>query len=248
MSGGTSLRESQLHLASYLRDPQAARPPQGVEARRLKVYGELIYNNVESFISGGFPVLRSLYDDAQWEDLVRGFLKGHRCRTPYFLEISQEFIQYLMENHENRDCDPPFLAELAHYEWAELALDVAETELPGDVAVAELAPAVLTLSPLAWVLSYQYPVHRIGPGNRPDAPDNPTFLVVYRNREDQVRFMEVNASTARLLELLRENTDEHFSVVLDRLAAEMGVPVRSIRDFAEKQVREFLDCDILLSA
>ena len=109
------LRESQLAMAAHLRDPDRAPPPQGIEDRRLKIYRDLIYNNIEGFVSGGFPVLRSLYDDVQWEELVRLFMDGHRCKSPYFLEISQEFIGYLMNEHQLRDCDPEFMAELAHY-------------------------------------------------------------------------------------------------------------------------------------
>ena len=148
-----SLRESQMQMANHLRDPEGAPGPEGIEERRLKIYRDLIYNNVEGFISGGFPVLRTLYDDTDWHAMVRSFLDGHRCQSPYFLEISQEFIRYVVEEHQHRDCDPPFLAELAHYEWVELALDVSEEELPPEDEVEDLANAVLRLSPLAWVLS-----------------------------------------------------------------------------------------------
>ena len=81
MSGAT-LRDNQLAMARFLRNPQGRAPPAGVEARRLKVYQDLIYNNVEGFICGGFPVLRSLYGDDDWYELVRAFIDGHRCRSP----------------------------------------------------------------------------------------------------------------------------------------------------------------------
>ncbi|MCP4827546.1 MAG: DUF2063 domain-containing protein, partial [Proteobacteria bacterium] len=44
-------------MARYLRDPQNNPPPEDVEQRRLKIYEDLIYNNIEGFISSGFPVL-----------------------------------------------------------------------------------------------------------------------------------------------------------------------------------------------
>ena len=89
---------------------------------------ELFYNNVEGFISSGFPVLRELLDDKTWHAMVRDFFSRHRCKTPYFLEISAEFLDYL-ENERDTSDDPPFIKELAHYEWAELALTVAEQEI-----------------------------------------------------------------------------------------------------------------------
>ena len=76
-----SLRDQQMTMARYLRDPENQAPPEGVEDRRLKIYRELVYNNIEGFISGGFPVLRSLYEEEQWHELVRLFIDQHRCQT-----------------------------------------------------------------------------------------------------------------------------------------------------------------------
>ena len=241
----SALRDSQLQMANYLREPQQA-PAPDVEERRLKIYRDLIFNNVEGFISGGFPVLRSLYGEDDWEELVRGFMRVHRCQSPYFLEISQEFIRYLSEEHNLRQCDPPFITELAHYEWVELALDVAEEDLPEPRPEAGIAGAVLCLSPLAWVLAYQYPVHLIGPGFQPQQTGDPTYLVVYRDRADQVQFMELNAASARLLELHRDNREATVDVLIDQLAAEMGAEAESIRDFALDQIQAFVDRAIMV--
>jgi len=243
----SALRESQLGMARYLRDPEHVVAPEGVETRRLKIYQDLIYNNVEGFISGGFPVLRSLYEDEDWHTLVRSFINGHRCHSPYFLQISEEFIQYLVQEHQSRDCDPLFLAELAHYERAELVLDISEETLPAQKQVADVLSAVMCLSPLAQVLSYQYPVHRIGPSFLPQETGEPTFLAVYRDREDSVRFMELNAATARLLELLRENRQTTGIQVLEVLAAELAMSIDKMSDFGAQQLQGFLTADVIVS-
>lgn len=241
----STLRDSQLLMARYLRDPEREPAPAGVEERRLAIYRGLVYNNIESFISGGFPVLRSLYEDADWHSLVRAFIDGHRCHTPYFLEISQEFIQFLLHEHTLRDCDPAFMADLAHYEWVELALDVSEEELPAAVPVDKVLEAVPVLSPLAWVLSYPYAVHKIGPGNRPGAAQEPVYLVVYRDRQEQVRFMELNAATARLLELTRGNTSATSHELLETLAAELGMPQDALLAFGGAQLEEFIGVGVV---
>jgi len=175
-----SLRDSQLQMARFLRNPDTEPAPDGIESRRLKIYQDLIYNNIEGFISGGFPVLRSLYSDISWHELVRLFIDGHRCHTPYFLEISQEFINFLMADFTPRECDPPFMAELAHYEWVELALDVSQEEIQCDSVDPDSDPleGVPVLSPLAWILSYQYPVHEIGMDNQPEEAGEPVYLAV----------------------------------------------------------------------
>lgn len=239
----SSLRYSQLQMARYLRNPDNE-PAPDVEPRRLKIYQDLIYNNIEGFISGGFPVLRSLYTDDDWHALVRTFIDGHRCHTPYFLEISQEFLKFLMQDFSPRDCDPPFIAELAHYEWVELALDVSEQELAGPCTTDPLT-GIPSLSELAWVLSYQYPVHKIGPNFRPEQADEPTFLVVYRNRDDRVKFIELNAATARLLELVRENSHASGAQLLAELADELGMEKTAITSFGQELLNQFMELSIL---
>jgi hypothetical protein len=232
-------------MARYLRDPQGVPPPEGVEPRRLKIYQDLIYKNIESFISSGFPVLRSLYEDGDWHGLVRSFIDGHRCTSPYFLEISQEFLQFLLQEHQVRDCDPPFMAELAHYEWVELALDVSEERLPPDTASSELLETNFSLSPLAWVLAYRFPVHRIGPAHRPEEPGEPTYLAVYRDRADKVQFMELNAASARLLELCRDEAPVSGRNLLSRLATELSLDETAVVGFGSEQLGQFLDLAVL---
>lgn len=243
----SSLRDSQLEMARFLRNPEIEPAPEGIEPRRLKIYQDLIYNNIEGFISSGFPVLRTLYTDDAWHELVRNFIDGHRCHTPYFLEISQEFLNFLMQDYELRDCDPPFMAELAHYEWVELALDVSQDEIDSDDIEAQADPlqSAPVLSPLAWVLSYHYPVHKIGAAYQPDEPGEPTFLAVYRNRSDNVKFMELNGATARLLELVRENSDSTGAELLVTLAHELSMPEENVLGFGEDLLKQFLELSII---
>ncbi|MCV6604543.1 MAG: putative DNA-binding domain-containing protein, partial [Porticoccaceae bacterium] len=190
-----SFQDSQFAFAAHLRNPKHNPAPPDIEDRRMGIYRELIYNNIENFIASGFPVLKTLYSEADWHAMVRDFVSRHQSATPYFLEISQEFLRYLQEEHQQQPCDPAFLLELAHYEWVELALDVSPESLPAEQEISEsdLLQRHPVVSPLAWRLSYQYPVHQLGPEHQPqEPPQNPTFLVVYRNRSERVRFMEAN--------------------------------------------------------
>lgn len=241
----TELGKIQFEMADFLRNPDSKPPPQGLERRRLKIYQELVYNNIEGFISNGFPVLRSLYTDPQWHDLVRKFIDGHRCHTPYFLEISQEFLRFLTQDYKPLDTDPPFIAELAHYEWVELALDVSEEELDEESTIEDPLSAIPVLSPLAWLLSYQFPVHRIGKSFRPEEAAEPTFLVVYRDREDEVRFMELNPATARLLELLRENSGKTGAELLCQLSGELGVSQEAVTGFGSDLLSQLASLSVI---
>jgi hypothetical protein len=216
-----SFQETQLAFAKHLRAPDLYPAPAEMEDRRMEIYRELIYNNIENFISTVFPVIRSLLPDENWHLIVRDFIHQHRCQTPYFLEISEEFLQYLMQERGLRDGDPVFLLELAHYEWIELALDVSEANIPpASNYPIELLASKPQVSPLVVCLTYQYPVHKISPDYRPANPE-PTQLVVYRNRNDRVHFMAANRMTLRLLYLLQTNPHANLGDQLHLIASEL---------------------------
>jgi len=222
-NGSGDFRSVQREFAAQIRmsDNNASH---SIEPQRLKIYQDLFFNNIESFLASGFPVLRSLYDQAGWFALVRQFMHSHACRTPYFLQIGAEFLDFLEKEHTPRIADPAFLKELAHYEWVELALDVADAEIPSDSDAAGPAlDVLLEVSPLAWPLVYQYPVHKINAQFRPGAPpDEPTCLLVYRNRADVVQFIETNPITVHLLQMLGEASGFTAREVLQQMAIELG--------------------------
>jgi hypothetical protein len=101
------------------------------------------------------------------------------------------------------------------------------------------------LSPLAWVLAYQYPVHRIGPANRPESSEQPTYLAVYRDRGDRVQFMELNAATARLLERVRDNERATGTEILQSLARELGMEEAAVVDFGGSQLAQFVEKSVV---
>jgi len=219
-----NLHEAQLRFAAHLRDPDHVAPPGDVEERRMQVYRELFFNNVGSLLAGVFPVLERILGPARWRQLVRDFYRDHRCHTPLFLEVSQEFLAYLGEERAGTTGDPPFLYELAHYEWVELALSVDEATLDETHVdpAGDLLEGVPVLSPLAWPLAYRYPVHRLSPEFQPtEPPAGQSFYVACRNRSDEVRFMHANAVTLRLVELLQQHPGRSGRAQLDALADDL---------------------------
>ena len=227
MESSPEFTRRQYEFAAHIRDPDHQPAPAEIEDRRMAIYRELFYNNVEGFLSGTFPVLRTLYDDSDWQLLVRDYFSHHRAQTPLFLEIPREFLNWLENERTAQADDLPFLYELAHYEWVELALSISEESLDQQDINPEgdLLTGIPVLSPLAWHLSYRFPVHKIGPDFLPDeAGDAPTNIVVYRNREDEVGFMEVNPVTKRLLELISENNNQSGEQLLNHIAVEMSHP------------------------
>lgn len=215
MAERPAFQQRQFAFTAHIRDPRHSARPADVPETRMAVYRELIFNNLDSFLADTLPVLRSLLDDEHWRDLVRDFLVKHRAHSPYFLDIPREFLSYLDTHRDTQPPgdfrDPPFLRELAHYEWAELALSVddREADLGSIDADGDLLAGHPVLSPLAWPLQYTFPVHRIRKDFQPtEAPGTPTFLLVHRDAEDSVRFLELNPVSARLIGLLAEHAKD----------------------------------------
>lgn len=219
-------QEVQYTFTRHMRDPDNNPAPDDIEDRRMEIYRGLLYRNVEGFIAGSFPVLRKITPDDQWHAMVRDYFNRHRSRTPLFPKMPQEFLQYL-EQERNNENDPPFILELAHYEWVELALnlDTREIEMDGINPEGDLLEEFPVLNPLTWLLCYSYPVHKISPEYLPEeAPQQPTYLVVYRNRSDKVGFMELNPVSARLLEMIQKSQAACGRRALESIADKLKHP------------------------
>jgi hypothetical protein len=215
----------QQQFAKSIRDPKQGQTlfPE-IEARRLNIYQELFFNNVKGFVSSGFPVLKSLYSDTVWDALVRQFFIEHACHSPYFLDISEEFLTFLTKGYEPKESDPPFLLELAHYEWIELVISIRQAnEDEQRVAPDAFVSTPLHLTSLAMVVSYAYPVHQLCAeftSAEPSAARH--YFVVYRDSEDNVQFVELNAITAVLLDTLRSNDGLMFDQLITQIAAQFS--------------------------
>lgn len=216
----------QYEFSAHIRHPELNPCPVDVEARRMKVYSDLFYNNVEGFIANAYPVLREIHDDASWHLMVRDYFHTHKAKTPLFPEMPREFLYYLEHERNNEANDFPFLLELAHYEWAEMALSLSEQEVTQQTVpenTEDLLEVKPVLSPLAWPLSYQWPVHQISPDYLPAiCPDKMTYLLLYRDNDFEIHFMELNPVTARLLQLIAEGSLNSGLNILQQIATELN--------------------------
>ena len=197
----------QIQIAEHLRDPENNPAPAGLEPRRLAVYRRLFFNNMVQFISKAFPVLNTLYTTANWHRLVRAFYARYANLSPYFADISKAFVDYLNEQHQRERHEPPFLAPLAHYEWAEAALLIADRNIdwPQIDTAGDVCKEIPILSPLAWRFSYDWAVHRIGQDYCPQTPDTiQTHLVLCRQRSGRVDFMLLSETANALYQELEE--------------------------------------------
>lgn len=223
MAERPDFQDKQYAFAAYLRDPEHIAAPEGIEERRLAIYRKLFFNNLYNLLGTMFPVLRKIHSDQQWRRMIRQFMQHHQAETPYFLQLPREFVAFLENEFEPVADDHPFLLELAHYEYAELALSVSteENDLEGIDPHGDLLRETPVKSVLAWVYAYRFAVHRISLDFLPtEVEEQPVYLALYRDSDDKVHFLELNAVTAALLEATENNKDNKTGEELLRSLAE----------------------------
>lgn len=224
------LQTYQRQFTDYLRNPISHEVIPQTLPSEIKVYARLLHNKIDGSLRACFPIAHELLGPVQWRRLVQTFIRHHRCQSPLYREIPDEFIDYLL--HGNLQVKlPEFFTELAHFEWMELVLETAKPAahiavIPEPIDPLEQIPV---LNPVLHILHYRYPVHRIVPSDEhwntwetrlEPYEQEPLILVGLRDNDFNIQFIEINAVTARLIELLQDQfrTGEQ---ALRQLATEM---------------------------
>jgi uncharacterized protein len=232
-------------LAAYVRDPQHPGPP-GLEARRLAVYRQLFFGNIESLLAGSFPVIRRTLAMADWHRLVKDFYAGHRCQTPLFTQIAGEFVGYLEQNAEGHGY-PAWLAELAHHEWSESALLLSDAKDPAHDPHGDLIQGTPMVCALAWTRAYLWPVCDIGPGHQPAEPPSTPTLLLLRRKDGRVTFSRLAPLAYTLLVSLTEHTRSGYEHLI-ALAETVGVPPQELFPAGVAALNDFRAQGIVLGS
>ena len=221
----TALQTLQLQFMAHLRAPDRQPLPDGCAEQGMRVYADLLFNKFNDSLQACFPVCAALLGERGWQTLVKTFVAQHACRSPLYRQIPDEFVDYL-QTAPRRPADPPWLLELAHFEWLELALAIAEAEPPPaySTAIDDWLPCRPLFAPVLQIRQYAYPVARLNADCQPaEAPAQATYILGFRDRDDEVQFVELNPATARLLEILHSG-GETVAAAINRIAAELKHP------------------------
>lgn len=189
------LQSFQQEYALYLRDPKNTKRPTGVPARESKIYEELLFNNICGFIDACFPVAKTLFTEKRWKKFCRSFFRDWQSHTPYFSKIPEQFVKFIQSKHTELRV-PGYLPDLLHYEWLELEVETAVDAKNGTISSRRIS-----LNPSVRYARYHWPVHQISKTYRPRKAV-PTVLLVHRDSNDEVKFLEINEITAQLLDIL----------------------------------------------
>lgn len=229
-------------------EPGLAEIAQEIESKRLKAYESLFFNNLHDFFSNLFPILKSIVGDTRWQEIIREYLVKHRSKTPLFHELGQEFIVFLQNEFEPQSGDPSYMLELAHYEWVELALSIDEQEgFTNPLDVMPDLDCVYEVSPVAYPLAYEWPVHKITADMKTqEKPEGVTTLLAFRDEEDQVQFMELSPVLYELVQAMSENSEQAtVRALLHRLCEGLGLEKTMIEGFSVSILEDLIDMHLV---
>lgn len=232
-------QQTQADFTAWLRHPEAQAVPTGVEARRMAIYRELLFNNVMTFVEATFPITGALLPAVLMERLKVTFFADYQCTSPFFYDISlhfRGFVAGLLEPEPTLDAgldttsadkavhtygadwnelaDYPWLTELLHYEWMELAAEISEEPIPADCIALTAADfplasdAALRLACPLWPLVYQWPVHQWSEDTTladiGECPPAPVCILFFRPADASLLRIEITPVAAFLMETLAQ--------------------------------------------
>ncbi|WP_333641132.1 putative DNA-binding domain-containing protein [Acinetobacter johnsonii] len=190
-----SFQDTQNAFCNWIRDPKQP-IPSSFETERMRVYRELLFNNVSSFVDLVYPVARSILPKPTWQQLLEEFFQKSTNQSPFYNDISLQFREYLSDQQHPVLQSYPWLAELLQYEWLELYLDTVEIE------EKTFSPAsAWQLNTHIWILVYQYPVY-LWTTEQQYFEHSPSAVMVWRNHHDQVCVEPLSPLFACLIEQL----------------------------------------------
>lgn len=244
-----SFQAYQRAFTQHIRNPSTNAIPSNVPAKRMAIYTEIVYNNIESVVAACFPVSKGLLGTKKWQGLVRGFMANYQASSPIFREIPKQFLDYLASTQIKASSQPKlpvFLTSLMHYEWVELALSVmdvrAELTAPKDV----LRDSIM-LNPAHFLLQYDFPVHKISVNYQPKKSEKiPTHLLVYRDASYLIQFMELNPITSQLITLMQNNASSGEQVLRKLAADHPQVAPEIILQFGAQTLEELSEKGVIV--
>lgn len=214
----------QREFTRHLRDPGRVPVPGTHDERRMAVYRNAVYSNVARFMADNYPRVRAVMNDQRWQAMLRDYIIRHISRTGVFVELPLEFLDYL-ETERSDPEDPPFLCELAHFDWLETLVGADPQVLSFDDIVREgdLLAGIPVVNPTLRLQTYAYPVHAITAEFQPrEAPAQATRIAAFRDPDNLYCFLDLSPAAADLLEAIQDNRGLNGQQILTRMAAACG--------------------------
>lgn len=175
----------------------------GRGAERLLTYRRLVRRGLAGAIKAEIPRAAARLDGS-FEAWASDFLDAELPRSHYLRDVAFEFVEWAAPRWESDASLPPWLGELARHELSELEIAASEPEERGATGVELALELPVRIDRAARVYRYKHAVHLLSEDDaaRDAPPARPTALLAYRDREHEVRFLELSPLAAEIVERL----------------------------------------------
>jgi len=198
----------------------------GTRQKGLDQYRRLIRNNIHNAMEQAFPISFTVLSEEQWNTLINDFHAKHPASTPQVWKLPHEFYQFVKENNYAEHFSLPFLDDLLHFEWIEIAVHTMEDIAPPPCKKEGiLLTDKIVVHPEHQLIRLTYPVHLYAAEEALQHPGD-YFLLTFRTRDFDVRFVDLPAlhafyfeqislgkTVSDILETIKKSTPQMINTV-----------------------------------
>jgi hypothetical protein len=165
----------------------------GTRQEGLNQYRRLIRNNIHNALEQAFPIAFTVLTESQWNTLVDDFHALHPAVTPQVWKLPEEFYRFVKANGYAKTFSLPFLNDLLHFEWIEIAVHTMEDQSPAPYrSKGNKLTDSLVVHPEFRLIRMEYPVH-IYAAEEALQHAGDYYLLTFRTRNFDVQFIDLPA-------------------------------------------------------
>ncbi|VAW30284.1 hypothetical protein MNBD_BACTEROID07-1579 [hydrothermal vent metagenome] len=163
----------------------------GTRQKGLDQYRRLIRNNIHNAMEQAFPIAYTVLKETQWNTLIDDFHANHPAATPQVWKLPEEFYTFAEANHYDEKFSLPFLNDLLHFEWIEIAVHTMADKTT-DAFSKDGNPLTdkIVVHPEYRMIQLNYPVHLYA-AEEALSHKGDYFLLTFRTRDFDVRFVDL---------------------------------------------------------
>lgn len=204
---GAHFSDVQRQITRYLRDPENSPLPQGADVRRMNHYARSYRAKLARSLNASLPVVIAALGKEEFRFLLNDYVRIPRESLTGKSTLAGSFLHFVKSESDKRGLSPLVL-ELTDFAARVEALFNSDGQVGADGIDREGDPlsGEPVFSELAEILKYKWPVHAIRADELPEeAPESPTWLIIYRDRKSQNGFVELNRQAAEIAIRVRDN-------------------------------------------
>jgi hypothetical protein len=213
---------------------------------RFLIYRKLVHNRLRAATRESIPRAVARRGKEPFIADFAAFMEDHACASPYLRDIPAEFVEWVLARWQADPEVPRYLGDLARHELLEA--DVRNDPDGGEPATGKpvALDAALAFDGSTRLMRYDFAVHRLSyaTSDRSDPAEERTHLLVYRDADVKVRYLELTPWAAAVLDRLFTHGDAVQPGLLAAAAAlgealdddKLGTAAPLFADLAERGV------------